>query len=247
MQISNQQKSRLLFLLWSVNFLSMKFEHLTIAYWEKTILRDISLEIHSWDFVFLIGTSWSGKTSLIRSIIGSIKPTKWSIYTHQGKKLTDLSKNELLKYRRSIGVIFQDFKLLHKKTVYENVAFAMEVCGYTDEMISKRVPEVLAQVWLLQKKNKFIEALSGWELQRTAIARALIHNPDIIIGDEPTGNLDPKNAEEIIALLLKLNSDWKTILLATHDDRLVNTLWKRVISLKDGRLYSDNIPGTYNI
>jgi cell division transport system ATP-binding protein len=225
----------------------MKFEHLSIAYWERTVLRDISLEISPWDFVFLIGTSGSGKTSFIRSIIGALAPTKWSIITHHDKKLKDLSKNELLKYRRSIGVIFQDFKLLSKKTVYENVAFAMEVCGYTDETISRRVPEVLAQVGLLQKKNKFIEALSGWELQRTAIARALIHNPDIIIGDEPTGNLDPKNAEEIIALLLKLNSEWKTILLATHDDRLVNTLWKRVISLKDGRLYSDDTPGIYNI
>jgi cell division transport system ATP-binding protein len=121
--------------------------------------------------------------------------------------LKKLQAHQLLTYRRSIGVIFQDFKLLSKKTVRENVAFAMEVCGYSDEAIRKRVPEVLSQVGLLQKKDKFIESLSGGELQRTAIARALIHNPEIIIGDEPTGNLDPKNALEIIALIEDLHKE----------------------------------------
>ena len=130
----------------------------------------------------------------------------------------------MLSYRRTIGVIFQDFKLLPRKTVRENVAFAMEVCGYDDIAIARRVPEVLSQVGLLSKKEKFIESLSGGELQRTAIARALIHDPDIIIGDEPTGNLDPKNAEEIISILLSLNKGGKTILIATHDDRLVDSL-----------------------
>ena len=130
----------------------------------------------------------------------------------------------MLSYRRTIGVIFQDFKLLPRKTVRENVAFAMEVCGYDDIAIARRVPEVLSQVGLLSKKEKFIESLSGGELQRTAIARALIHDPDIIIGDEPTGNLDPKNAEEIISILLTLNKGGKTILIATHDDRLVDSL-----------------------
>ena len=130
----------------------------------------------------------------------------------------------MLSYRRTIGVIFQDFKLLPRKTVRENVAFAMEVCGYDDIAIARRVPEVLSQVGLLSKKEKFIESLSGGELQRTAIARALIHDPDIIIGDEPTGNLDPKNAEEIISILLSLNKGGKTILIATHDDRLVDSV-----------------------
>lgn len=123
----------------------------------------------------------------------------------------------------------------------------MEVCGYDDNTIHKRVPEVLSQVGLLQKKDKFIESLSGGELQRTAIARALIHNPDIIIGDEPTGNLDPKNAEEIITLLKQLNEEGKTVIIATHDDRLVDKMQKRVITFKDGILFSDEKPGTYNL
>ncbi len=225
----------------------MEFNHVFLSYGERTILRDISLTIHPWEFVFLIGTSGSGKTSFIRSIIGALAPNKWHIMTDDGMKLSDLSEKQLLTYRRGVGVIFQDFKLLSKKTVYENVSFAMEVCGYEDSMIRKRVPEVLSQVGLLQKKDKYIESLSGWELQRTAIARALIHNPRIILGDEPTGNLDPKNAEEIILLLEKLNKDGKTLLIATHDDRLVNSMKKRVITFKEGKLYSDINSGTYNI
>lgn len=225
----------------------MRFEKVFLSYGERTILRDISLSIDSWEFVFLIGTSGSGKTSFIRSIIGLLSPSKGHIFTNTEKNLKNLKNRDLLTYRRNIGVIFQDFKLLHKKTVRENVAFAMEVCGYTDDAIRKRVPEVLSQVGLLQKKDKFIESLSGGELQRTAIARALIHNPDIIIGDEPTGNLDPKNAEEIIALLKQLNEEGKTIIIATHDDRLVNGMRKRVITFRDGRLFSDENPGTYNL
>jgi len=225
----------------------MRFENILISYGERTILRDISLSIEPGEFVFLIGTSGSGKTSFIRSIIGVISPNQWDIFTDVWKNLKSLKNRELLTYRRSIGVIFQDFKLLQKKTVRENVAFAMEVCGYNDNTIHKRVPEVLSQVGLLQKKDKFIESLSGGELQRTAIARALIHNPDIIIGDEPTGNLDPKNAEEIITLLKQLNEEGKTVIIATHDDRLVDKMQKRVITFKDGILFSDEKPGTYNL
>ncbi len=225
----------------------MHFDHLSLSYGERTILRDISLSIDPGEFIFLVGSSGSGKTSFIRSIIWAIAPNKGDITTNDGKKLHSLSSNELLTYRRSIWVIFQDFKLLRKKTVKENVAFAMEVCGYSDAVIEKRIPEVLSQVWLLQKKDKFVETLSGGELQRTAIARALIHHPSIIIGDEPTGNLDPKNAEEIILLLEKLNKEWKTIIIATHDDRLVNTMKRRVITFKDGRLVSDENPWTFTI
>lgn len=223
----------------------MKFDHLSLAYGHRTILRDITLEILPGEFVFLIGASGSGKTSLVRAIIRSILPQHGSIYSHEWIDIKTLKHSELLTYRRKIGVIFQDYKLLAKKTVYENVAFAMEVCGYSDARIKKRVPEVLSQVWLLTKKSKFIESLSGGELQRTAIARALIHDPDIIIGDEPTGNLDPKNAAEIINLLLSLNTEWKTVIIATHDDRLVDTLQKRVIAFHDTQIISDKNPGTY--
>lgn len=225
----------------------MHFSKTQLAYGEKTILRDLNFTILPWEFVFFIGTSWSGKTSVIKSMIGSLKPKSWNVFDHIGNDIYSLSGDELLSYRRTIWVIFQDFKLLPRKTVKENVAFAMEVSGYDNATIHKRVPEVLSQVWLLLKKDKFIESLSGGELQRTAIARALIHNPDMIIGDEPTGNLDPKNAEEVIHILMKLHELGKTIVISTHDDRLVNSLKKRVIAFSDGKILSDTTPGNYSI
>lgn len=225
----------------------MHFSQAHIAYGDKTILKDMNFTIHPWEFVFFIGTSWSGKTSVIKSMIWSLPLKSWMLYDHAWNNIYSLSSSELLSFRRTIGVIFQDFKLLPRKTVKENVAFAMEVSGYDSSTIHKRVPEVLSQVWLLLKKDKFIESLSWGELQRTAIARALIHNPDMIIGDEPTGNLDPKNAEDVINILLKLHEQGKTIVISTHDDRLVNALKKRVIAFGDGKILSDSTPWTYSI
>jgi cell division transport system ATP-binding protein len=223
----------------------MRFSHVTLSYRERSVLRDINIEIESGEFIFLIGASGSGKTSIIRSMIGAIRPKKWEIYDDAGRDITKLSKWELLKYRRSMGIIFQDFKLLARKTVKENVAFAMEVCGYDSATIAKRVPEVLAEVGLLEKQWKFVETLSWWEVQRTCIARALIHHPSIIIGDEPTGNLDRKNANEIMHLLDTLNKDGKTIIMATHDDQVVNAMKKRVIAFQDGVIVSDTREGSY--
>ena len=223
----------------------MYFSHVSLAYGERTILKHIDLAIYPWEFVFVIGSSGSGKTSIIRSMIGALAPREWTVQDHISRDIYTLSGRDLLSYRRKIGVIFQDFKLLPRKTVKENVAFAMEVSGYDRETIHKRVPEVLAQVGLLTKKDAFIEALSGGELQRTAIARALIHHPDIIIADEPTGNLDPKNAEEVIDLLSKLHEEGKTIIIATHDDRLVDSMKKRVVAFSSGKIISDISPGTY--
>lgn len=223
----------------------MQFSHVTLSYRERSVLRDIDLIIEPGEFVFLIGASGSGKTSLIRAMIGAIRPKKWNIYDNLKRDVSNLKSNELLRYRRSMGIIFQDFKLLSRKTVRENVAFAMEVCGYNRTTIMKRVPEVLSAVGLLEKQNKFIETLSGWEVQRTCIARALIHHPNIIIGDEPTGNLDRKNAEEIMHLLETLNQEWKTVIVATHDDQIVNTMKKRVIAFKDGVILSDTQEWTY--
>ncbi len=223
----------------------MNFENVTITYGERTILRDINITISPGEFIFLIGASGSGKTTFIRALLWSIRPKNWTIKDNKGNSITDFSPRELLRYRRSMGVIFQDFKLLPRKTVRENVAFAMEVCGYTQKDITKQVPEVLAQVGLIQKKEKFIETLSGGEVQRTCIARALIHHPQIIIGDEPTGNLDRKNAEEIIYLLNELNKEGKTIIVATHDEHLVNAMKKRVIAFQDGKILSDTKEGTY--
>lgn len=225
----------------------MKFSRIHLAYGDRTVLKNIDLTIEPWEFLFLIGSSGSGKTSFIRSLIGALKPKSGHIYDHKHRDIYALWSSELLKYRRSIWVIFQDFKLLPKKTVKENVAFAMEVCGYESKDIHQRVPEVLSQVGLLLKKDKFIESLSWGELQRTAIARALIHHPDIIIGDEPTGNLDPRNANEIIGLLEELSLSWKTIIIATHDDRLVDSMSKRVVSFADGKIFSDENPGIYNL
>lgn len=225
----------------------MIFSHVHLSYGERIVLKNINLTVKRWEFIFIIGSSGSGKTSFIKSIIGAIHPKSWIIHNTLWQDIATLSGSDMLTYRRSIGVIFQDFKLLPRKTVQENVAFAMEVSWYDSDAIHKRVIEVLTQVGLLTKKNKFIESLSGGELQRTAIARALIHNPDMIIADEPTGNLDPKNAEEVIHLLQKLNNEGKTIIIATHDDRLVDTLKKRVIAFSDGHIISDTTPWTYCI
>ncbi len=218
----------------------MKIDNVTLAFWNKVILRDINLEFKYWEFVFLIGYSWSWKTSLIRSLIGDFKPLKWDIILDNNLALyKSLTDDTLLSYRRDIGVIFQDYKLLESKKVYENVAFAMEVCWYSDELISKRVPEALEQVWLLIKKDKFVYELSGWEKQRVAIARALVHDPKIIIGDEPTWNLDPETAKDIMNIFLDLNLEWKTIIIATHDKNIVNDLQKRVVVFENKLVTSD--------
>lgn len=217
----------------------MQYKNVTISYWERTILRDISISIEPWEFVFLIGASGSGKTSFIKSLLWAKKLKAWHIFDDNGEDISLLSPKSLLKYRRWLWTIFQDFKLLPRKTVKENVAFAMEVCGYASREIEKRVPEVLSKVWLLPKKEKRIETLSGWEIQRTCIARALIHDPMIIIGDEPTGNLDRKNATEIMHLLEDLHKSGKTIIMATHDELIVNTMKKRVVAFSEGKIVSD--------
>jgi cell division transport system ATP-binding protein len=178
-------------------------------------------------------------------LIADLKPKSWKFYIAQDKDVYSYSEKELLTYRRSIGVIFQDYKLLRSKTVRENVAFAMEVSWYKDSYIGEKVPEILSRVGLLNKKDAFVESLSWWEAQRISIARALIHDPDIILWDEPTGNLDPHNAQEIIDLLLELNKQGKTVIIATHDDRIVNRLKKRVITFKNWRITSDKEWGNY--
>lgn len=226
----------------------MRVDNVTLAFGNKIVLKDVNIEIKPWEFVFLIGESWSGKTSLIRSLIGDLKPLYGDIVLDNGSLLYKNFNDEvLLAYRRSIGVIFQDYKLLESKKVWENVAFAMEVCGYKDSFIKKKVPDTLKQVWLLVKKDKFVYELSGWEKQRVAIARALVHDPKVIIGDEPTWNLDPRTSKEIIDIFQDLNKDGKTIILATHDQNIVNALKKRVIVFKDKHMVSDEKKGEYNL
>ncbi len=226
----------------------MKIHNLTLAFWNKNVLENISLDIEPGEFVFVIWASWSWKTSLIRSFIGDFIPKSWEIVLESGISLyQNFHQKTLQNYRRTIGVIFQDYKLLESKTVYENVAFAMEVCNYPDKDIVTRVPEVLDQVWLLAKKDKYVTELSWWEKQRVSIARALVHNPDCIIWDEPTGNLDPATAQTIMEVFLDLNKQWKTIIIATHDKNIVDQMQKRVVTFKNKKLFSDEKNWKYNI
>ena len=226
----------------------MKIDKLTLSFQNKVVLRDVDLDIKPWEFVFFIWHSGSGKTTLIRSLIWDFKPERGDIVLDNGWFLyRNLTEKLLLDYRRSIGVIFQDYKLMESKTVYENVAFAMEVCGYKDRQIQRRVPQALEQVGLLLKQDTSVMELSGWEKQRVSIARALVHEPSIIIGDEPTWNLDPVTAWEIIDIFIDLNKDGKTVIIATHDANIVNTLKKRVIAFKDKKVVSDIKGGQYNL
>lgn len=224
----------------------MRIDNVTLAFGNKIVLKEVDIDIKPGEFVFFIGESGSGKTSLIRALIGDLKPLYGDIVLDNGSLLyRNFNDDVLLSYRRSIGVIFQDYKLLESKKVYENVAFAMEVCGYKDHFIKKKVPDTLKQVGLLVKKDKFVYELSGGEKQRVAIARALVHDPKVIIGDEPTGNLDPVTSKEIIDIFQDLNKEGKTIILATHDQNIVNSLKKRVIVFKDKKVVSDEKKGEY--
>lgn len=226
----------------------MKIDGLTLSFKNKVVLRDINLEIKPGEFVFFIGYSWSGKTTLIRSLIWDFKPERGDIVLDNGWFLyRNLTEKLLLDYRKDIGVIFQDYKLIESKTVHENVAFAMEVCWYKDAQIRKKVPQALEQVGLLIKKDTSVQELSGWEKQRVSIARALVHDPSIIIWDEPTGNLDPVTAGEIMEIFDDLNKSGKTVIIATHDKNIVNHMKRRVVTFSDKWVSSDKQKAEYNL
>lgn len=225
----------------------MKIENLTISYKNNEVLSDINLEIKPWEFVFLIGKSWCWKTSLINSLIWNLKPSSWKVLLDDGSEIYEKDSLEIQQYRKKIGVIFQDYKLLYSKTVSENVAFAMEVCWYSDDEIYRKVPEVLWEVWLLEQKDKLALELSWWEKQRIAIARALAHDPEIIIADEPTWNLDPETASQIFDIFNQISKDKKTFIIATHDETIVNKTWKRVILFSDWKVASDAKKGSFSL
>jgi cell division transport system ATP-binding protein len=215
-------------------------------------LKDISFEIEEGEFVIVAGRSGAGKTTLVKLIIGEEKPTRGRVsFNLEGEQLSDEKaktiKSDLSVLRRQIGVIFQDYKLLRKKTVFENVAFALEVMGAPDEQIKNEVPRALKIVGLEERADNFPPELSGGEKQRTAIARALVHRPKILLADEPTGNLDPYHTWDIIKLLVKINELGTTVILATHDQDIINELEKRVISLEKGRLIGDHKKGKFII
>ncbi len=209
-----------------------------------TALEDVDFQISPGEFVSLTGRSGAGKSTAIKLLVGEEKPSKGRIFFGQ-YEVNKIKNSDLPAFRRHIGVIFQDFRLLPTKNSYENVAFALEVAGRPQREIKELVPQVLDMVGLSDKINNFPHELSGGEKQRVAIARAMIHRPEIIIADEPTGNLDPLNTYEIIKLLEKINQLGTTVLLATHDKEIINVLERRVITLDRGRVIRDEAKGKY--
>ncbi len=223
----------------------ISFENVSKKYGNTTVLNRIDLEIQNGEFVSMIGPSGAGKSTLIHALIGAEKIDQGKIVV-DGYNVNEMNDRELQFYRRRIGVVFQDYKLLPQKNVYENVAFAMEVCGYESPDIKKRVPEVLEIVGLKALARHFPHQLSGGEKQRTAIARALTHDPRLIVADEPTGNLDPKTGKEIVDLLLRINETGTTVLLTTHNALLVDLIRKRVVKLEAGKVASDRAHSGYH-
>ena len=208
----------------------------------NTALQGVSMQIEDGEFIFLVGPSGSGKSTIIKLITGEIKPTSGSVHVN-GYSLERIRKREVPYLRRTVGVVFQDFRLIHTKTVYENVAFAMRVVGARAKEIRERVPYVLELVGLDSKSRRHPSELSGGEQQRLAIARALVNNPSTIIADEPTGNLDPAKSLEIMTLLQEINNLGTTVLVVTHEMELVERFAKRVISIDDGFIISDGLDG----
>lgn len=209
-----------------------------------TALRNISISVDQGEFVYLVGPSGAGKSTFIKLLYREEKTTKGALKV--GKfNLAKMRKRDIPILRRSIGVVFQDYKLLPNKTVAENIAFAMEVIGEKPRVIKKRVQEVLELVGLKHKMRSFPDQLSGGEQQRVAIARAIVNNPKVLIADEPTGNLDPEISWEIMQLLERINLQGTTVFMATHNSNIVNTLRHRVVAIEDGRIVRDEEEGEY--
>jgi len=200
-------------------------------------LNNINLSIDKGEFVILVGPSGAGKSTMIKLLIREEIPTSGKIIV-AGRDVTRLKERDLPYYRRNVGTIFQDFKLLPNKTVFENVAYALELSDEPDVIIKERVPRILSLVGLSKRSDNYPAELSGGERQRVSIARALVHNPKLLIADEPTGNLDSKNTAEVIDLLLRINKTGTIVILATHDENIVRNLGKRIITVINGRLVS---------
>lgn len=221
------------------------FDHVSKEY-QKDVqaVQDINFSIQKGEFVFIVGSSGSGKSTLIRLMLREIAPTRGKVYV-AGRELSRLRRYQVSRYRRSIGVVFQDFRLLKDRNAYENVAFAQRVIEVPSAEIKKRVPRMLSMVGLNEKYKAYPAELSGGEQQRVALARALINNPVILLADEPTGNLDPKNSWEIMHLLEEINRRGTTVVVVTHNREVVDMMQKRVITLKNGRIISDEQKGGY--
>ena len=225
----------------------INFDNVSKIYNSHSVaLQNVSLAIDKGEFVSIAGKSGAGKSTLLKLLIAEERPTKGRVLFYN-QEVHKIPNSQLPKYRRKIGMVFQDYRLLPNKTAYENIAYAMEVNGFLDKDIQKDVPQVLDLVGLKDKAMNFPYALSGGEKQRVAIARALVQRPEVIVADEPTGNLDPLNAYEIIKLLLKINELGTTVILATHNKEIIDSLGKRVVILDKGKLIRDEENGKYLI
>ncbi|MBQ7500687.1 MAG: cell division ATP-binding protein FtsE [Clostridia bacterium] len=224
----------------------IEFQNVVKKYPNGTVaLNGIDLMINDGEFVFIVGESGAGKSTIIKTLLreekitsGSLKVGKWD--------LVKMRNHKIPKYRRNLGVVFQDFRLFPNKTVFENVAFAMRVIGEPYKTIKRKVPTILSVVELAEKYNCFPRELSGGEQQRVALARAMANSPDIIIADEPTGNIDPKLSLEIMNLLIKIHNLGKTVIVVTHEKNLVDYFQQRVVTIREGRIVDDKIGGMFN-
>jgi cell division transport system ATP-binding protein len=224
----------------------ISLQHVTKVYRTgTTALEDVSVEVEKGEFVFIVGASGSGKSTFIRLLLKEEDVTKGDIYV-AGKALAKISPWKIPHLRRNIGTVFQDFKLLQDKTVFENVAFALEVIGKPKHVLDQRVPEILELVGLGDKLNNYPDELSGGEQQRVSLARAVVNRPLVLLADEPTGNLDPSTSVEIMRLLDKVNRIGTTVVMATHDQAIVDAMRRRVIELDKGKVIRDQARGVYS-
>ena len=225
----------------------INFDNVSKIYSDNSIALDrVTFSVKPKEFVSIVGRSGAGKSTLVKMLLAEERPTEGAVF-YDSVDVASLSKEELNLHRRRIGTVFQDFRLLPNRTAYENIAFAMEVAGRSDEEIEADVPHVLELVDLTEKIWNFPHELSGGEKQRLAIARAIINQPDIIIADEPTGNLDPVNTAEIIQILKKINDLGTTVILTTHNKGVVDSLGKRVITIENGKIIKDDKLGKYTL
>jgi cell division transport system ATP-binding protein len=229
-----------------VTVVMIYFDKVTKVYFDGAppAVEDVTLGIDPGEFVSIVGHSVAGKTTLLKMLFAEVFPTDGSVF-FCSRQIAELSNEELLKLRRNIGTVFQDFRLLGTKNVYENIAFALEVAGKSDEDIQADVPHVLELVGLSDKIWSFPRELSGGEQQRVAIARAIVNQPDVLIADEPTGNLDPINAHDVVEILKKINDLGTTVLLTTHNKVIVDSIGRRVVTMDQGRIVRDDKQGKY--
>ncbi len=225
----------------------IEFKNVTVVYDKDIVgLDNVSFKINDGEFVFLVGKTGAGKSSAIKLLTGEIRPTGGDIIV-DGIVVNALKRSKIPYLRRAQGVVFQDFRLLPNKTVFENVAFAMEIIGKSKKEIRRKVPKILALVGLDERANNYPNEISGGEQQRVSIARALVNSPSLIIADEPTGNLDVETSQEVMNLFDKINKMGTTIVMVTHSEKIVNDMCKRVIQLEGGTIIRDEENGVYNL